>query len=465
MPEPDKYKGHVEGSVLRSIFRMGLPSMIGFGAANVYDIVDMFWLARLGVDPPAAITFFFAFFWVIFSVNMIAGTGSVSIISQNFGSGNIDATEVSIKETFVLKAILAVGFGAIGLLILEPVLTLLGAEGSVLQMALEYGRIQLYAMVFPFCAFTVYTALRGIGNPKWAMTLMLTSIALNMILDPVLIFGWWIFPELGVAGAAWASIIGYAFSVIAGLALFYGGVFNVKLHLIGKIRLGINTMLKIMRIGAPSGINAVSFSLSRSVIMWFVGYYGTEVVAAYGVGNRISAFGIMVVVGLGLGISALIGQTLGAENPERAWKTSKQSIWLSTVVMTSFGAVCFFGADLLMRLFFDSSAGGQSAQVHHAGVVFLRIIAFSFPFVGIFITIEQVFCGAGKNLPPMLFGIAANWLLEIPLIWGLAWMAGMNETGVWLAVTAAHVIATAAFIIYYHKKTWLHYRVKTTTPF
>jgi len=464
MSDASTYRGHVEGSILRSIFRMGLPSMIGFGAANVYDLVDMFWLAKLGVDPPAAVTFFFSFFWVISSVNMIAGTGSISIISQNFGSGRLDFTESSIKETFILKTLLAIAFGVIGLLTLEPVLKLLGAEGRVLEMGMEYGRIQLYAMTFSFCAFTVYTALRGVGNPKWAMALMLISILLNIVLDPVLIFGWWIFPELGVAGAAWASVAGYAFSVIAGLALFYAGVFNLKLHFVGKAPFSFKNMFKIMRIGAPSGLSAISFSLSRSVVMWFVGYYGTEVVAAYGLGNRISAFGIMIVVGLGLGISALIGQMLGAESSERAWKTSKQSVWLAIGVMTAFGAVCFFGASPLMNLFFNSSGGESAALVHTAGVRFLRIIALSFPFVGIFITIEQVFSGAGKNLPPMLFGVAANWVLEIPLIWALSWVAGLNEIGVWLAMVLGHAIATLAFVLYYQKRTWLYYRVKTETP-
>ncbi|MCK4656731.1 MAG: polysaccharide biosynthesis C-terminal domain-containing protein, partial [candidate division Zixibacteria bacterium] len=263
MAKNQNYSGHTEGSIIKSIYRMGLPSMIGFAAANIYDIIDIFWLSRLGVGPPAALTFFFAFYWVISSANMIAGTGSVAMISQKFGSGDLDLTEASIKETFVLKALLAIAVGAIGYVLLRPVLLLLGAEGTVLEMAVDYGTVMLAAMAFPFCAYTVYTALRGIGNPKWAMALMLSSIALNTILDPFLIFGWWIFPEMGIVGAAWASIIGYAFSVIAGLALLYSGVLNVKLHLVSKVKMSYRNILKIMQIGFPSGIGAVSFSLSR----------------------------------------------------------------------------------------------------------------------------------------------------------------------------------------------------------
>ncbi len=454
------YTGHTEGSVIKSIFRMGLPTMIGFGAANIYDIIDMFWLARLGVKEPAAVTFFFSFLWVLSSVNMIAGTGSVSVISQSFGSGDRGLTEASIKETFLLKALLAIGFGAVGLLLCEPVLKLLGAKGEVLSMAMDYGTVQLIGMIFPFCAFTVYTSLRGIGNPKWAMALMLASIGLNVILDPVLIFGWWIFPRLGVAGAAWASIIGYAFSVVMGLALLYGGALNLRLHVRSGVEIAWKNMLKIMRIGLPSGIGSISFSLSRSVIMGLVAVYGTEIVAAYGIGNRISAFGIMIVVGLGLGISALIGQVLGAEKEDRAIETARQSILLSTVVMTVFGAMCFLGADYLMRAFFETSGGGQPARVHEAGVILMKVFAFSFPFTGLFITIEQIFCGAGKNTPGMVLSIIGNWVIEIPLILLLADTVGLKELGVWFGITISSAISASAFYWYYTRRTWLSHRVK-----
>jgi len=461
MAEARNYTGHTEGSVIKSIFRMGLPSMIGFAAANFYDIIDIFWLSKLGVDPPAAVTFFFAFYWVISSANMIAGTGSVSMISQNFGAGDQDATEASIKETFVLKALLAIAFGAIGYILLRPVLQLLGAHGNVLEMAVDYGSVQLAAMVFPFCAFTVYTSFRGIGNPKWAMALQISSIALNVILDPFLIFGWWIFPEMGVVGAAWASIIGYAFSVFAGLALLYSGVLNVRLHLAARIRMSYLNMVKIMRIGVPSGISSISFSLSRSVVMGLVAVYGTEVVAAYGIGNRISAFGIMAIVGLGLGISALIGQILGAEAKDRAWKTANRSILLSTGVMILFSMICFFGADFLLNLFFKAASGDSSGRVHEVGVILLKITAFALPFIGIFITVEEIFTGAGKNVPAMLFNIGGNWILEIPLILFLARLLALAEIGVWIAMALSAATGALAFFWYYRKKTWLGHRVRS----
>ncbi len=456
------YRGFTEGSIFGAILRMGMPSLLGFAAANVYDIVDIFWLAKLGVNPPASITFFFAVYWVISSANLVAGTGSTSMISQYYGRNDPDMTEASIKETFLLKALLGIVFGAIGLAIQRPALSLLGAEGVVLEMATEYGVVQYAMLPFVFSAFTVYTAFRSIGNPKWAMALQLSSIAVNIILDPVLIFGWWIFPEMGIVGAAWASIIGYAFSVVIGLILLYSGVLNVQLHLTGKVRIAFSNMIRIMRIGLPAGISAGSWSLSRSIVMGFVAVYGTSVVAAYGIGNRVSAFGIMAIVGLGLGVSALIGQILGSERLERAYSTGNRSILLSMLIMTAFSLVVFFGAEQLMNLFFDESAGGAREAVHESGVLFLRIAAFAFPFIGVMITIEMVFSGAGKNVPPMVLSVLSNWVLEIPLILLFTDVVGMDELGVWIAMTFTAFIAAAGYYIYYRRKSWLYHRVRST---
>ena len=294
---------HTEGSTLKNIFKMGIPSAIGFFSANLYDFIDAIWVARLGAEHVAAITIFFAFFWVISSVNQLAGTGSVSIISQNYGNKDYDRTEAAIKETYLLKWILAIFFGALGFLLIEEVLTLIGASDepikgsgeSVLSLAVKYGKIQFIGLGFGFCAYTNYTAMRGVGNPKTGMVLMVCSFVLNIILDPFLIFGWWIFPPMGIEGAALASVISYATSFFAGIIIFYSGKVNVKLNLKGKIKMKFRSLIKILRIGAPSGINSVSFSLSRSIVMVFIASTSSEAVAAYGIGMRISAISIMTV--------------------------------------------------------------------------------------------------------------------------------------------------------------------------
>ncbi len=468
MANKSKIYDHTEGNILKNIFRMGLPSAIGFLAVNLYDFVDALWVARLGASHVAAITIFFGFYWVISSVNQLAGTGSVSVISQNYGNKDYDRTEAAIKETYILKWALAIFFGILGYIFLGDVLRLLGASPepmsgateSVLSLGIQYGRIQLLGLGFSMCAYTNYTALRGVGNPKTAMTIMLASVCLNVILDPFMIFGWWIFPAMGIEGAAWASLISYTASFFAGLIVFYTGGANVKLHLKGKIPVKAKTLYKIIRIGAPSGVNSVSFSLSRSIVLAFVATTTTEAVAAYGIGMKVSALSIMVIVGLGLGLAALIGQILGAEKPERARSTAYQAIGISLIITGTIAILTIIFAEPIMRIFFDPSKGASEAAVISIGTKMLRIISLCMPAVGVFIMMEMVFSGAGNNVPPMVFGIITGWIIEIPLIILALKAAHMQEIGIWWALTISAVVGNALCFWWFSKGYWLKMRVK-----
>jgi putative MATE family efflux protein len=457
-----------EGNILKNIFRMGIPSAIGFFSVNLYDFIDALWVAKLGASHVAAITIFFGFYWVISSLNQLAGTGSVSVISQNYGNKDYDRTEAAIKETYLLKWGIAIFFGTLGLIFLEDVMRLLGAStesigengDSVLSLAIDYGTIQILGLGFSMSAFTNYTALRGVGNPKMAMWLMIASVCFNIILDPFLIFGWWIFPSMGIKGAALASVISHILAFFGGLFIFYGGFANIKLNLKGKLPVRLKTILKIIRIGAPSGLNSVSFSLSRSIILAFVAMTTTEAVAAYGIGNKISALSIMIIVGLGLGLAALIGQLLGAEKPERARKTAYQAMAIALVTATSMALLTIVFAEQIMRIFFDPSTSASEAAVVAIGVKMLRIISISLPFVGIYIIMEMTFTGAGNNVPPMVFGVITGWVLEIPLIYGALKILDAGPVGIWWALTISSIIGISACFWWFRKGNWINVRVK-----
>ncbi len=165
-----------KGSVLKNVLYMGIPSMIGFGAMTIYSLTDIFWVGRLGTAQVAALTLFGAIAWVLGSANQIVGTGSVALVSRRFGERDVDATRDVIKQTFLLKASLAVIMGAIGLIILAPVLRLMNASPEAERYALEYGSIYFYGLPFMFCSYTVYTALRGVGDAPKAMYIMLLSV-------------------------------------------------------------------------------------------------------------------------------------------------------------------------------------------------------------------------------------------------------------------------------------------------
>jgi len=450
--EPADY---TEGSIIRSILKMGLPSMIGFLSGHIYYLVDMWWLARLPEKETAvaAVTIFSNIMWFFFSFNSLVGAGSVAIISRRYGEKLIDHTETAIKETILLKWILGTFFGIIGLLFVKEMLYLVGARGETITLGAQYGRVVFAGLGFSYCTYSVYTAMRGIANPNLAMTIMLGSTVLNMILDPLFIFGYLGFPRLGVVGAAVASVVSYVLAFSIGLGLLYSGVTNVRLHLHSKIPMAFSTMIKIMRIGVPSWISAMSFSGSRLIVMPLIAAFGNSVVAAYGIGIQISSIGVGILVGIGLGLAALIGHNLGGQKKERAKKTGDQALMLAMGVMAVCGILVYIGAEFIMRVYFDSP------ETIAYGVTLLRILALGFPFIGLYIMLEQVYTGVGLNTPAMVVTIGHAWVLEIPPILILTRVLHMNQNAVWWAITVATIISSLAFYWYYRRGQWLHVSV------
>lgn len=446
---------YTEGSIFYSIMKMGLPSMFGFLAQHIYSMVDMYWVSRLPQQEAgvAAITFFSNILWFFFSFNQLAGPGSVAIISRRYGEKEYDKAEKAIKETLVLKLVFGGVFGIVGFFFAGQMLQLIGAEGEALALGIDYGRIMFVGMAIMFATYSIFTGMRGVANPNMAMFLMLGSNVLNMGLDPIFIFGYLGLPAWGIKGAAYASVLSYTLTLSVGLFLFYRGGTNVKLHLRSRERLSFGSMWKIIKIGIPTWFGEMSFSGARLVIMGMVAPFGTAVVAAYGVGNQVTAFGIMLLVGIGLGLSSLIGHNIGAAKHDRAKKTGDQAILLGIGIMLVFALVTFIFARDIMGLFFDTNSTVA------LGDVMLKIFAVGFPFIGAFIMIEEIHIGVGLNTPAMVMNIIHSWVLETLPIYFLTVPLALGQTSVWWTISAAGVVSTAAFYFYYRRGRWLTVKV------
>lgn len=446
---------YTEGSIIGSILKMGLPSMFGFLAQHIYSMVDMYWVSKLpGAESGvAAITFFANILWFFFSFNQLIGPGSVAIISRRYGEKDYDAAEKAIKETILLKLLFGGVFGIVGFFTVDKMLMLVGAEGEALSLGIEYGRIMFVGLGIMYATYSIFTAMRGVANPKMAMILMIGSNVLNLVLDPFFIFGWWGLPAWGIAGAAYASLISYTLTLIIGIVLFYGNFTNVKLNFKGKKPVSLIAMWKIIKIGIPAWLGAMSFSGSRLIITPIVATFGTAVVAAYGVAGQVFGFGIMLLVGIGLGLSSLIGHNLGSGKIVRAKQTADQSIMLGIGMMIAFGMLVYFGAGIIMKLFFDNP------ETISFGVEMLKIFSYCFPFFGAFIMIEEIHMGVGLNTPTMIVDIIHSWGFQVLPILILIQVFGYGQTAIWWALTCAGMISSIGFYIYYRRGRWLKQKV------
>ncbi|MFZ5981792.1 MAG: MATE family efflux transporter [Candidatus Zixiibacteriota bacterium] len=442
---------YTEGSILTSILKMGLPSMFGFLIHQIYGIVDTYWVSKLseGESAVAGITFFNSIMWLFFSFNQLVGPGSVAIISRRYGEKNFELVEKAIKESIILKLFFGLVLGLAGFIFAEKMLSLIGAEGDAIALGVAYGRVMFLAMPILYATYTIFTAMRGVANPNMALILMLVSNLLNMVIDPLLIFGYFGLPEFGIRGAAYASVLSYFLTFMAGLYLFYGDRTNVKLNWKGAVGVEINSMWKMIKIGLPALLGELSFSGSRLVIVPMIATFGTSVVAAYGIGTQVTSLGVMILVGIGLGLSSLIGHNLGSGKKDRAKKTADQAILLGVGIMTVFALLAFVFARFVLGIFFDN------AETIAYGVTLLRIFALGFPFIGAFIMLEEIHLGVGLNMPAMVITIVHSWVFQVLPILLVTEVFGFGEIAVWCVFSIAILISSNLFYQYYRRGKWL----------
>ncbi|MEA1979814.1 MAG: MATE family efflux transporter [candidate division Zixibacteria bacterium] len=444
-----------EGSIIGSILKMGLPSMFGFLSQNIYTLVDTYWVSRLPEEEAAvaALTFFGTILWMFFSFNQLVGPGSVAVISRRYGEKEYELVEKAIKETLFLKLFFGFLFGIIGYFTVDEMLLLMGAKDLAFTLGVEYGKIMFLGMGIMFATYSIFTAMRGVANPQMAMILMIGSNVLNMILDPIFIFGYYSFPAMGVEGAAYASVVSFSLTFIIGMYLFYFDYTSVRLKLKSTVKISLKSMWKLLKIGIPAWAGSMSFSGARLIIMPLIATFGTNVVAAYGIGNQITALGIMILVGIGLGLSSLIGHNIGSGKIERAKKTADQAIYLSVGLMIFFGVISFIFSSQIIKLFFEAE------ETVRIGTIMLKIFAVGYPFLGMFFMVEEIHMGVGLNTPTMIMNIIHSWIFEVIPIYFLTQYLGYSEVAIWWIITIAGTITSLMFYWYYKRGRWLTVKV------
>ncbi len=447
-----------EGNVLKNVLYMGIPSMIGFGAMTIYGLTDIYWVGRLGTAQVAAVTLFGAIAWVLLSSNQIVGTGSVALISRRYGEKDYEATRDVIRQTILLKVIVAVLMAAVGLLIVPRVLTFMNAEPEVRAYAITYANIYFYGLPFMFSSYTFYTALRGVGDAPKAMYIMLTSTALNVVLDPIFIFdsvpvgGLVRIPGLGlgIGGAALATVLSATIAVAIGLYVLAAGKSNITVPMWRRFHPRIGVMLQILGIGGPAGLNSVMRSMAHWFVTMLVATFGTVVVAAYGLAIRIMELGILFGVGLNLGVSAIVGQNLGANKKDRAHEAVVKATFLVMAITAVLGAVEFAFARQILGFF------TRDADVISTGLVLVRLLAVAQIWIAMHITMSAAFWGSGDTWPPTIIAGIVEWGVQIPVILLAIHVLGTSELGVWWAMFAASCVEVLMTFVWFQRGHWKH---------
>jgi putative MATE family efflux protein len=425
---------------------MGIPSMVGFGAMTIYGITDMFWVGRLGTPQVAAVTLMGSIIWVFSSVNQIVGTGSVALIARRFGEQKFVETSKVIKQTMLLKIIVPILLVYPLVILLEKVLRIMKADDQVTEFGLIYGRIILLGLPIIFLAYTIYTAFRGVGDAPKSMYLMLLSTFLNLVLDPIFIFDFGL--GLGIAGAAYASVVSALTSIIIGIIMLITGKINIdfpwRSHWIPNPKI----MLSILKIGIPAGIENLMRSSAAWVVMVFISTFGSVIIASFGFTRRIIEVGVMFSIGMGMGNSAIVGQCLGAEKPERAGHSATLSAITIFIFLSLLAGVEILLAEYIMAFF------SKDPAVIMKGKTILTIMSLLQPFVGAQIVLSSTFKGAGNTVPPLLITIITYWVIEIPFVLYLIKLLNLDYLFIFWSIVFAQAVGFTSIYIWFRRGKW-----------
>lgn len=447
-----------EGNVYSNLLFMAIPTMMGFMAQVLYDLVDMIWIGQFSGKAVAGITIFATVFWAVEVLNEIIGVSSISLISQAYGAKDMDRTRRAVEQTITFKFVVATLASLLLLLTVKPLMHFFSSDPEVIQASLDYGYIRLFFLPLMFASFSVNTALRCVGESKKPMQILVISSLINAILDPIFIFETIPFIGLpglglGVFGAAVATVISIVFAFLYGFYHLMNGKSAVKITLKGIFSLDYELDKKLLLIGLPSGAEVLFRNMANFFILRMVAVYGTMAIAAGGIGQRILSFLFMPLLGFSLGSSAIVGQNLGVDQVDRASQTAKAAAKMGFTSTVFLGFLIVLYPDWIMSIFVKDPA------IIQTGATMLPILMLGLLFISVSFGLGSVFSGSGLNRPFFVSSVVARWCVQVPLLFIFVLWLKLPIHFVWLSYVASDIVESLIIFAYYRQGQWKGKRV------
>ncbi|MBU0667958.1 MATE family efflux transporter, partial [Patescibacteria group bacterium] len=372
-----KLPDFTQGPIVKSLVTLAIPIVFANILQTAYQLVDTFWVGRLGADAVAAVSLSFPIIFLMISMGGGLAIAGTIMVSQYKGQGHLEKVDYVSAQTLFIMFFISVIVTVLGYNIAEPVMKLMGAGPDVLPQAVSYLQISFLGMIFVFGYFVFQSLMRGVGDVKTPLYIVLATVILNLLLDPLFILGWGPIPAYGVMGAAIATVGTQGVATIIGTALLFSGKYGIHIK-IKNFRLDFQLMKKMIGLGLPASIEQSTRALGMAIMTFLVASFGTISVAAYGIGGRVLSFIIIPTVGLSMATSTLVGQNIGAGKIDRAEKITRKSSIISFVTLTAIGIVLFIFSSQITAAFIP-----DDPQVIASSSLFIKIMAFTFGFIGL----------------------------------------------------------------------------------
>ena len=443
-----KINNHItNGNINRTIWQLALPMTAGAVLFNLFSLVDLYFVGRLGHIAVAALSIAGIILSIILMFTIGIATGTTALVAHYIGGQDYDAADNVVFQAIVISFCCWLMMALIGLFACQPLLYLFGASSDVVALAASYLRINFVWSIFIFLFVSLNQALRGAGDAIMPLKAIVFANLLNIVLDPILIFGLGPFPRMEVAGSAVATVFSRAIGTLIIVAYMLRG--NSAIHLYKRIyRINLPVIQQMIKIGFYASVQVLLREVSFLFLLRLVSSFGVTALAAFGIGSRLRMIAIFPGMGMANTSAVLIGQNMGANQSKRATQIGWRVNWLYQIFIIPVAAGFFIFAPKLVGVF------NNHPDVLRIGSVYLRYLAISFPFLAFSFILGRGMNGAGDTFTPAVITGVTQLGVRIPMAYFIALSFGLGTTGIWASIASSDILQGALFIVYFYIGFW-----------
>jgi putative MATE family efflux protein len=446
------HQDYTSGSLNRAIFLLAVPMVLEMVLESLFAVVDVFWVGRLGANAVATVGLTESMLSLVFAVAMGLSLSTTAMVARRIGEKDSTGAAVAAVQAIALGLMVSIVIGAPCLVLAPRLLRWMGSSSEIVAVGSGYTRICLGGSGVVLMLFLNNAIFRGAGDAAIAMRLLWVSNIINLFLDPCLIFGLGPFPRLGVTGAAWATLTGRSIGVAYQFYRLLRGTGRIRI-LSNQIRLRLDVLWRLLRVSLTGILQFAIAHTSWIGLVRIVSIFGAAALAGYTIAIRVVIFAILPSWGLSNAAATLVGQNLGAKQPERAqaavWRTGLYNM----LFLGSLGVFFVLFAQPVIRLFTHDPA------VVPLGVSCLRIVSYGNIGYAYAMVMLQAFNGAGDTVTPTIVNFFGFWLLEIPLAYWLAIPLNLRSNGAFYAIVIAEASIAVASAILFRRGRWKGQRI------